>query len=984
MAKTFPKSLKSFLMYNRLLTSTVIASSLAFAAAPAMAQQSGTVIGNVTGSNGSGLSGVTVEARSAVLPGVRSATTQENGRYQLPLLPPGQYTLTFENSDGVIIERQAFVSLSQRISVDVAFDGGDEVVVTSQRIALDTGQASLGNSLGIEAIEGVPLGQEYRDLQKLIPGVQYTEDTVRGPSAGGSGQDNVYQFDGVDVSLPLFGTLASDPSTHDIDQVSIVRGGAKAIGFNRSGGFTINTISKRGTNEFSGRLQYQAEFAGLQANRKDEDSVVDFNEDRRWITASLGGPIVEDKLFFYGSYYRPTISRKQRENALGELPEFKSERDEFFGKLTWAPTNDILLDASLRSSDLESRNSGIGAFDAVSMSRGNDSKFQQAILEGSWVIDDVSNASFKYTNFKNDTAGRPDTLFDVDVSFGAPLPVNSLDSIGSFTVPLLRDGEADYNAFVQPIIDQFGNVAGGGGRIGGSDLINEQDFARESIELTYGRTFNLGDTTHDIHIGFQRQEISEDLARTSNGFGRISVPGGRTFADDGVTPVFYEARVFQTGIVGGNGDTIVPRSIKSEATLQSFEINDTIEKGDFTFNLGVLISNDILYGQGLREAAGTVSGFEVAPGNKYKMYETDWEDMIQPRVGVNWDYDDRSSVFANYARYHPSASSLARAASWDRNLSRELRLRYDAQGNFIESSAVRSSSGKVFADGLKPRKIDEYLIGWEQQATDELRVRASGRYRQGNNFWEDTNNTARLFGNAPADIQALGLYVPNLDEIRAEIGGSSYVIAQLDNAETRYYEAAFEAEYNTEKWYLQASYVLSSYKGNFDQDNTTTNNDQNIFIGSSNIADGPGRQLWDNKEGTLKGDRPHQFKLFGFYRLPWNAQVGGYAAYQSGQPWEAWDVEVYRAFTGSGSSTIRYAEPAGSRRTDSHFQLDMNYVQNFEVLGGYNIQLRADLFNVLNSQTGYNIQPNRNSLSFGEPLSFYNPRRLQLAVKAEF
>ena len=66
----------------------------------------------------------------------------------------------------------------------------------------------------------MPIGQEYRDLLKLIPAVQVTQDTVRGPSAGGSGQDNVYQFDGVNVTLPLFGTLASEPASHDIEQVT--------------------------------------------------------------------------------------------------------------------------------------------------------------------------------------------------------------------------------------------------------------------------------------------------------------------------------------------------------------------------------------------------------------------------------------------------------------------------------------------------------------------------------------------------------------------------------------------------------------------------------------------------------------------------------------------------------------------------------------------------------------------------------------------
>ena len=88
-----------------------------------------------------------------------------------------------------------------------------------------------------EQIASCRSARQYRDLIKLIPGVQYTQDQVRGPSAGSSGQDNVYNFDGVNVTLPLFGTLSAEPASHDIAQVTVVKGGAKAIDFNRAGGF---------------------------------------------------------------------------------------------------------------------------------------------------------------------------------------------------------------------------------------------------------------------------------------------------------------------------------------------------------------------------------------------------------------------------------------------------------------------------------------------------------------------------------------------------------------------------------------------------------------------------------------------------------------------------------------------------------------------------------------------------------------------------
>ncbi len=81
---------------------------------------------------------------------------------------------------------------------------------------------------------------------------------------------------------------------------------------------------------------------------------------------------------------------------------------------------------------------------------------------------------------------------------------------------------------------------------------------------------------------------------------------------------------------------------------------------------------------------------------------------------------------------------------------------------------------------------------------------------------------------------------------------------------------------------------------------------------------------------------------------------------------------------------IRFAEAAGSRRSKAHFQLDVNYAQEFEVMDGYSVELRAELFNVLNSQTGYNLRSRVNSAGFGTPATLFNPRRLQLTAKAKF
>lgn len=982
MTKISKKSRKTSLSYTSILSGAAMLFSAALISAPATAQQVGGIDGQVTQSDGSALAGVTIVARGANLPGARTTVSGPNGHYRMPMLPPGNYTLTFTSEDGSEQTRNIVVRLQQKSELDIAFGGEvEEIVVTGSQSGLLVGLGSLQNTLGSDIIEGIPTGQEYRDMQKLIPGVQYSEDSVRGPSAGGSGQDNNYQFDGVDVSLPMFGTLSAEPSSHDIASVSIIRGGAKATGFNRTGGFLMNTVSKSGTNEFHGEIKYQIQSSGMIGDRKVGDNPRSFDEDKRWITANIGGPVIQDKLFFYTSFYRPTKSRSNENNAYGEVPDYSSTRNEYFGKLTFAPTDNILLDASYRTSKRSEENDSIGAYAAASTSQSDEAKQRIAIVEGSWIIDDASSLSAKYTNFKLETAYGANTLFDFPVATGTALNIGALDTQGYLAVPTLVTGETAYNAFIQPYIDQYGfGDPNGGGAVGGGSTINDQDFSRESWEVAYDRQFYFGDVSHELHIGYQHQMIEEDLARRSNGWGAISILGGLEMAADDVTPAYFRARVDQMSLSGSG----ISPNINSGSKLQSFEINDTIETGAWTFNVGVLVSNDTLYGQGLKNNENTLSGFEVSPGTRYTMYETKWSKMIQPRIGINYDYSDTSSVYANYALYNPAASSLARAASWARNSRRTVSVYFDEDGNYIDEEGVRSSSGKMFVEDMDPRKIDEYLIGWKSQVNDALSLNAHVRHRRGGNFWEDTWYLDRVYGTTPPAGVPRESYIENLPDIRAEIGGSSYVIAMLDTAYTRYWEVSLEAEYSVEKFSLKGSYTWSHYYGNFDQDATTSTNDSNVFIGSSWLADGTGRQVWDNREGDLRGDRRHIFKLYGYYKLDWNAQFGGFMSYQSGQPWEAWDYSVYSAFTGSTSETSRYGEPAGSRTTEGHMQVDLNYTQNFEIFEGQNIQLRFDLYNLFNSQTGYNYNPYTHSAGFGDPRSFYNPRRIQIAAKYAF
>ncbi|MDX1747558.1 MAG: hypothetical protein R3324_16610, partial [Halobacteriales archaeon] len=389
------------------------------------------------------------------------------------------------------------------------------------------------------------------------------------------------------MTLPLFGTLSADPSSHDIDQIAVVKGGAKAVDFNRAGGFLIDSVSKSGTSQFTGMASYQVQTDSMTEDR-DTISDAEFEEDRDWATLSLGGPIVSDRLFFYGSYYRPTRERDNRANLYGDVPNFESERDEFFGKLTYTPTNKILLHGSYRDSSTDVIGASVGgSATAGTASTGSESSLEIAIAEGSWLIDDRSFATFKYTDFGNETQSRPDTVlgFTPAIDGSLNLDVNNLDQMGLFQVPTPIAGDASYNEFIGPLIEQYGfienGVPTGGGLVGAGTTFDNNDFFRESIQVGYDRTF--GETiTHDVHVGYQWYKDEEDLFRTSNGWGFIEVIGGRDTFDG--EPIFYRGRIQQQTLGVGAAPTI-----HSEFESQNFEINDTIQWQNWSFNVGVMV-----------------------------------------------------------------------------------------------------------------------------------------------------------------------------------------------------------------------------------------------------------------------------------------------------------------------------------------------------------------------------------------------------------
>ena len=113
--------------------------AVAFFSTPLLAQQTGDIAGTVTDSaDNSAIAGVSIEAASPVLPGVRTSITSANGDYRLLLLPPGAYTIKYTLSNGTTLTRVTSVLLEQRTVVDLAVDFSVDSMVLEEVLVIRT------------------------------------------------------------------------------------------------------------------------------------------------------------------------------------------------------------------------------------------------------------------------------------------------------------------------------------------------------------------------------------------------------------------------------------------------------------------------------------------------------------------------------------------------------------------------------------------------------------------------------------------------------------------------------------------------------------------------------------------------------------------------------------------------------------------------------------------------------------------------------
>jgi hypothetical protein len=270
---------------------------------PAFGQTTtGKLKGEVVDQADTPLAGVKMTLSSDSLLGTREIVTGEDGRFQYLALPPGTYRVDVEKEGfKTIIRTNLVISLGKTINIKLVMELpeiGETVEVIDRRPLIDTESTTQSLSLNADFLKNLPSGRSFQDVVQFLPGVTGGGN----PNInGGTSQSNQYYLDGSNTTDPVTGTFSMNFNFDAIEDLEVITAGYDAR-YNQGLGGTINIVTKSGGNTFEGTFSGYYETSGLQAagNRYNSQRRSDF--DSLEGNASLGGPIIKDRFWFYLAY----------------------------------------------------------------------------------------------------------------------------------------------------------------------------------------------------------------------------------------------------------------------------------------------------------------------------------------------------------------------------------------------------------------------------------------------------------------------------------------------------------------------------------------------------------------------------------------------------------------------------------------------------------------------------------------------------------
>jgi len=292
-------------MRIRMLLAGLLTAQLA-ASLQAQTTPTGVLTGQVLDSSGAALPGVTVTVSSSTLQGTRTVVTSANGDYLIPFLPAGEYVVSFEVSGFQKLQKKIRVQVAETVPLDAQLSLSgvtEELTVTAEAPVDFTSSATAASSYKAEMIDKLPVGRTLNAAVLLAPGTNDNGPNSNITFSGAMSYEGLFLINGV-VSNETLRNQTTLLFIEDAVEETKTSTAAISAEYGRFSGGVANMITKSGGNEFSGSFRTTftndkwtavTPFEEALAEDPRTDKVIPTYE------ATLGGPILKDKLWFFGA-----------------------------------------------------------------------------------------------------------------------------------------------------------------------------------------------------------------------------------------------------------------------------------------------------------------------------------------------------------------------------------------------------------------------------------------------------------------------------------------------------------------------------------------------------------------------------------------------------------------------------------------------------------------------------------------------------------